>query len=162
MRDQGVFQKTIRILLASLFVMAFAGSTTAKTDKADSVKTKPKKGYLKILGMSCSMCAYGLHKKLSSMEEIEEAKIDFKTESGVLIFEPEAVVDYKRIEKAVREGGYTLSDMSLEAAGKVVREKEGLFFAIAGTKQRLPLKVTEESCPLVRKKAPKMENRNKG
>lgn len=109
------------------------------------------KANLTILGMSCSMCAYGLHKKLSALEEIEKATIDFKTETGILTFKPEARIDYERIEKAVTEGGYTLKDMSVKAIGRLEKKKNSFFFIISKTGQRLPLKTNKESCPRVEK-----------
>ena len=68
---------------------------------------------IRIDGLSCPFCAYGLEKKLNQLEGIEGLKID--VEKGLIIFTlPEKTkVGKQAIEKIIIDAGFTPRDVQI-------------------------------------------------
>ena len=67
-----------------------------------------KKVTLKVDGLSCPFCAYGLEKKLQKIDGVEKLDIHINDGVVVLYFKKDASVDSATIEKKVKEAGFTL------------------------------------------------------
>jgi len=50
-----------------------------------------KKIVLPILGMSCAVCAQRIEKKLSSLEGVETATVNFATEKAIVEYDPSLI-----------------------------------------------------------------------
>jgi len=64
-----------------------------------------KKIVLPILGMSCAVCAQRIEKKLSSLEGVETATVNFATEKAIVEYDPSLISPQEMIS-SIREIGY--------------------------------------------------------
>ncbi|MFQ5708994.1 MAG: cation transporter, partial [bacterium] len=69
---------------------------------------------LRVDGLSCPFCAYGMEKKLKRIENME--KLDIKINEGlvILFFKEGAKVDKQVISKKVKEAGFTPREITIE------------------------------------------------
>ncbi|MFQ6115598.1 MAG: heavy-metal-associated domain-containing protein [bacterium] len=89
---------------------------------------------LRVDGLACPFCAYGLEKKLKRLEGVE--KLDIKINEGVVIlyFKEGAKIDKQVIAKKVKEAGFTPRELQIESESK--KEAE----AMKGQKITLSIK----------------------
>lgn len=104
---------TITVLLSVLILgsvlspLLFAQDAKQKTDKVFQGETLT----LRVDGLSCPFCAYGLEKKLKSLRSVES--LDVKINTGVihLKLKKNASVQESELRKKVNEAGFTLREI---------------------------------------------------
>lgn len=74
---------------------------------------------VKIDGLSCPFCIYGLEKKLKRVEGVEELKLQFDTGIAEIKIKDDKSIDVDGIRKAVKDGGFTPRDMIVTVKGKI-------------------------------------------
>ncbi len=62
---------------------------------------------IKVDGLACPFCAYGLEKKLKRLEGMEKIKIFINEGKVTLAFKDGVSISKEEIERAVDEGGFT-------------------------------------------------------
>ncbi len=95
------------ILLVSLWVFAPPGRA-----QIESVT-------LKVDGLACPFCSYGLSKELKKVEGIKEANIFVDAGRVELEVEKGKPVDIEKLPEAVRSGGFTAREIKITAVGRV-------------------------------------------
>jgi mercuric ion binding protein len=98
---------------------------------------------LKVEGLACPFCVYGVEKKLKQLPAITDVSVDLKSGAVRLAVGRDQSFSVNQIRDAVREAGFTLRDVRMTAVGTVIEEKDRLVFVVNGTKQ--PILVFEES-----------------
>lgn len=103
---------------------------------------------LKVDGLACPFCAYGVEKKLKKVEGVEKLKIDIDAGKVTVDVKPDArlaaasdkqgLVD--RVKKAVIEGGFTPRELRATVEGEVVSQDGGWFLRLPETGEVLTLK----------------------
>ena len=68
-------------------------------------------------GLSCPFCAYGLEKKLRKVDNVASLEIHVSEGRAVLHPDPGTTLDLAAVEEAVRDGGFTPSELTLTARG---------------------------------------------
>ncbi len=91
-----------------------AVATNDTEDKKDVV-VKPETASFKIEGMTCAMgCAKTIEQKLSKMNGVQKATVDFDTKEATVDFDA-SVVTPEKLSKAIKTTGdgetYTVSEM---------------------------------------------------
>ncbi len=116
---------------------------------------------LKVDGLACPFCAYGLEKKLKKVEGVEKLEIDI--EAGKVALEvkagirltaasgkeekaPEGLV--ARVRKAVREGGFTPRELAATVEGQVVAQNGAWRLRMPETGEVLTLKSSGKEAEL--------------
>ena len=93
---------------------------------------------VRVDGLACPFCAYGLEKKLKRIEGVEKLEIKINDGLVTLYFREGAKIDKEEIAKKVREAGFTPRELQIEGESK----KE-----IAAMKgQKISLNVKGMSC----------------
>lgn len=92
---------------------------------------------LRVDGLACPFCAYGLEKKLKSLEGIESLNISIKQGTSELKFKENNNVDLAKIKTMVKDAGYTLKSMTITAAGTIHKEENNFIFKIKGNLNKL-------------------------
>lgn len=97
------------------------GNNKSTTEKKNTVVVKPETASFKIEGMTCAMgCAKTIETKLSKMDGVQKASIDFDKKQATVDFDA-AVLSSENITKAVETTGdgetYKVSEMKTK--GKV-------------------------------------------
>ncbi len=91
------------ILLASILLIAAPFFLHAK----DKIRVR-------VHGLSCAFCAYGLEKKLSELKGVDSVKINIKDGSALLTLEEGKSIADDRIRQAVRDSGFTPREIRRE------------------------------------------------
>jgi mercuric ion binding protein len=118
----------ITMTLCSLFFMScketgnkpnLSESTNAIGSTEKKVAQKPETATLKIDGMTCSMgCAKTIERKLTEMEGVQEAKVDFDKKEATVSFDA-AVLSPEKISETVEATAdgktYKVSDVKIKA-----------------------------------------------
>lgn len=88
----------VAILLATFAVPALAGGTQY---------------VMRVDGLACPYCAYGIEKKLSGIEGVRADTIDIDLEKGIVVVEVDEGVTLteKRMRKLYEEAGFTFRRM---------------------------------------------------
>jgi periplasmic mercuric ion binding protein len=123
-----IFVKRLSIIAAAALV--FAGcKDTAKdgnintneqtvTDTAQvketAANTKTETATFKISGMTCPMgCAATIQQKLTDMDGVEEAKVDFDSKTATILFDPakQTTESFVQTVEKIADGAYKVSDV---------------------------------------------------
>ena len=79
---------------------------------------------LKVNGMACPFCAFGIEKKLRAIEGVQELTV-FLDEGRIdLVFSPENGASASDIEAAVKDAGFKLSGLQLKVRGTLARDSD--------------------------------------
>ena len=89
---------------------------------------------LRVDGLACPFCAYGLEKKLTKIGSISSYDVDFKEGKVFLGLKTDTQIELKSFYKAVREAGFTLKSISLRAKGKIGQSEQGLILLVKESK----------------------------
>jgi copper chaperone CopZ len=63
---------------------------------------------LKVDGLSCPFCAYGIEKKLSALDGVERLETNIREGTVIVIMKEGATLDEARAKRAVKDAGFTL------------------------------------------------------
>jgi len=72
---------------------------------------------VRVDGLACAFCAYGLEKKLKRVEGVTNLEIDLDRGLAILHFEADARVDEDVLAEKVREAGFTRRRITVEEPG---------------------------------------------
>lgn len=73
---------------------------------------------LKVDGLACPFCAYGIEKELSTLKGVEKIHIELKKGAVVVIMAKGTVLTETQAAKAVEDAGFTLRAFSQMPAGE--------------------------------------------
>ncbi len=99
----------IAVLLLAGLSAAFAQETQDAQDEDKELKGTIK---VRVDGLSCPFCAYGLEKKLKKMEGVEKIEISIEDAYALLTIEDGMVVSEKTIRKNVKDAGFTAREIT--------------------------------------------------
>ena len=82
---------------------------------------------IKVDGLSCPFCAYGLEKKLKKVEGVE--KLEIKVDEGIakITVKKGKSLAISGVEKAVKDGGFTPREISITVTGKLNEQNEQMW-----------------------------------
>lgn len=124
-------------LFSLLLVGGLAASSHAELQQAE----------LKVDGLACPFCAYGLEKKLKKLEGVAKIDVDIKRGRVSLMLKKKSPLTIASLQKAVKKAGFTLREVDIQALGTFQKG----FFVIKGTKEKLkPYGKTKAAQGLVR------------
>ncbi len=69
---------------------------------------------MKVDGLACAFCAYGLEKKLKSLKGVEEVKISLNEGKVWIRLKEGYKADEKTLRKLVKESGFILREISIK------------------------------------------------
>jgi mercuric ion binding protein len=107
--------KQLTIFMLGLVVTFFlAGPTSAQLTEVS----------LRVDGLACPFCAYGLEKKLKRIDNLE--KLDIKINEGLVIlsFKEGAKIDKELISKKVKEAGFTPKELQIKGEPKEIAKTQ--------------------------------------
>ncbi len=109
------------LLLISLFAFLTLTGLNAQTSSNASENQRVS---VKVDGLACPFCAYGLEKKIKDIEGAAEVNIDLK--SGLLTFQMQEgkAVSEEAIRKKVKDAGFTPREISFSKSSLKTKENE--------------------------------------
>lgn len=100
-----------RSFLAALLMIAM-GTTVAWAQSAKPVYT------LRVDGLACPFCAYGVEKQLSAVDGVETVETDIKTGTVTIDMRAGATLDEATARKAVEAAGFTFRGLNRAGAAE--------------------------------------------
>ena len=105
-------QLCVAVLASALLT---AGAARAEIQTAD----------LRVNGLTCPFCAFGIEKKLLSVHGVREVEVFLDDGRIALTFQPDSEATVQDLEEAVQKGGFDLAGLSLRVSGELL-EKDGV------------------------------------
>ena len=79
---------------------------------------------VKVDGLSCPFCAYGLEKKLKKVEGVEKLEIKVNKGTATITVKEGKTLSIEGVKKAVKDGGFTPREISITVTGRLT-ERDG-------------------------------------
>ena len=73
---------------------------------------------MRVDGLACPFCAYGIEKQLSAIEGVESVETDIKSGAVIVTMAPGSTLDEDAARKAVKAAGFTLRGFQGQGAGE--------------------------------------------
>ncbi|MCH8292904.1 cation transporter [Candidatus Poribacteria bacterium] len=105
-------KRTKLAFLALTAVVFFAAPTQTSHAQLRQIQ-------LRVDGLACPFCAYGLEKNVKAIKGVDKIKIDM--DKGVVTLFPKEgeSIPIDRLRKAVKDGGFTPRELNLVVAGQI-------------------------------------------
>ncbi|MFQ5455512.1 MAG: heavy-metal-associated domain-containing protein [Nitrospirota bacterium] len=94
---------------------------------------------IRVDGLACPFCAYGLEKKITKISGVMDYDVNMKEGKVFIGLKSDAHIEMSSLYKAVREAGFTLRNISLRARGKIEQSDKGLILVFGGNRERFLL-----------------------
>ena len=94
-----------RILIITFTLLIGISSMTLAQSANENNQTQQVQ--IKVDGLSCPFCAYGLEKKLKGIDGVNQIKIDIDQGLATLSVSEDKSVSEEEIRKAVKQAGFT-------------------------------------------------------
>lgn len=119
-----------KLLLAiSLGCLLYAAPSAASVLSAE----------LRVNGISCPFCAFGIEKKLLDVDGVEGVEVFLDDGRIAVTFEPVNSVTVGDLEVAVEKAGFELGGLSLTVEGRLLPEEKGGARLVSGARMTLRL-----------------------
>jgi len=102
---------------------------------------------VKVDGLSCPFCAYGMEKKLKKLEGIQDLKIQVDKGMADLTFKRGASIDLDDIQARIRKGGFTPTKIHGTLTGMLKKAGDHWLLKLGGSDQvwRLDLSAQDKT-----------------
>lgn len=139
------------IMLSLLILVGFGNLLTAGIDRIT----------LRVDGLACPFCAYGLEKKVMKIKDVKSYDINMKEGKVFVGFESAEPVSLERFSNAVKEAGFTLRSITIRVKGKIESSHEGLVLIAGGSKDRFLLELSNSMSENLKKRLLEIKNNKK-
>jgi len=99
---------------------------------------------LRVDGLACPFCAWGLEKKVMKIEGTTSYDVDMKKGIVHIGLKEDARIQLKQFREAVKEAGFTLRKINLRAKGAIEEGEVGYALVVGGSHERLLLFESKE------------------
>jgi len=121
----------------NLLITAFVVFVSALL--ANPLFAQIEKVILRVDGLACPFCTYGLEKKISKIEGVTKYEVSLPDAKAFIDLDPEAQVDLDKFRNAVKEAGFTLSGIFLRVKGTLTKTEVGYVLTVGGIDEELLL-----------------------
>ena len=94
---------------------------------------------LRVNGLSCPFCAFGIEKKLLDVDGVNDVEVFLDDGRLALRFEPENAATVADLEKAVEKAGFELAALQLTVRGDLLGDEEEGPRLVASSRMRFRL-----------------------
>lgn len=78
----------------------------------------PAQYQLKVDGLACPFCAYGIEKKLTALDGVETAEVDLAAGAVIVTMEDGTALEEATARRAVKDAGFTLNGFTQISSGE--------------------------------------------
>ncbi len=128
-------QKII-IILAGILLL-FIGNPRPTQAQVEKVE-------IRVDGLACPFCAYGLEKKLKDLKGVRNVKINVKDGQAALQNAAKQSIAVEKLESVVKNAGFTPREISLTVVGNVEQSNGKPVFSVTGSGVEFILKKDDE------------------
>ena len=100
-----------------IFMIMLAGSLVLGTivpvvAQQASENSESQQVVVRVDGVSCPFCAFGLEKRIGLIAGVQDVKIEFKAGKAIVSLEEGAAVSEAALRQAVKEAGFTAREIT--------------------------------------------------
>jgi len=99
---------------------------------------------LRVDGLACPFCAYGLEKKCIQLDGVTNYDADLREGKVYVDLTEDVKIDLNAFRKAVKEAGFTLRHIFLRAKGSIEKTETGFTLVVGGSHEPLLLFESEK------------------
>ena len=125
---------TLFLAWVLLFNLGLLTSAPAQVEKVE----------IRVDGLSCPFCAYGLEKKLEDIEGVGEVKINIDKGVAALQSKQEESIGVEKLESMVKDAGFTPREITATVVGNAGQRDGTPIFLASGSDVEFILKENEE------------------
>ena len=92
---------------------------------------------LRVDGLACPFCAYGLEVMLKNVEGVLSMEILINDGKAILEWNEDKPIGFDRIKKAVDDAGFTLRSISVSFVGTLLKDREWYFISLPSPTNQL-------------------------
>jgi len=118
--------------IGALLLVALTGMASARSNERAQVQVR-------VDGLSCPFCAFGMEKRLKKLDGLEDLRILVDEGRAVMTFREGSAVDFDAIGEAIRKGGFTPKAIQATLMGTLARVEDRLMLRMDGLEQGLLL-----------------------
>ncbi|MFQ5708997.1 MAG: heavy-metal-associated domain-containing protein [bacterium] len=108
-----------------------------------SIQAQVEKVAIRVDGLSCPFCAYGLEKKLKKVEGVEKVEINVKEGVAALQNKKGKSIAVENLESVVKDAGFTPREITATVVGKLGQSDDTPIFFTDGSEVEFILKENE-------------------
>ena len=71
---------------------------------------------LRVDGLACPYCAYGIEKKIKALDGVDKESIQIQLNEGVVVFEADTLISEGRLKRLINDAGFTLRGLKTSSA----------------------------------------------
>lgn len=90
---------------------------------------------MKVDGLTCPFCVFGVEKKLKALDEIEGVNTNLKSGFVEVFLKDGKAIDINRLNNAVKESGFTPGDIKVTATGEFTESSGNPAIKVSGSDQ---------------------------
>lgn len=98
-----------------------------------------------VFGMDCAPCAYGLEKRIQSMDGVQSATVSLNEGLLVADLKENNQLTLKQIREAVENSGFQPKEVTIAVAGKVIRQDDGEYVLETASQERFVLRAEDKT-----------------
>jgi mercuric ion binding protein len=76
-------------------------------------------------GMACPFCAFGVEKRLKTVEGVTSVTVDMKTGTATVAAATDASIRFQDVPQAIKDAGFTAGDIKITVSGRINTNKAG-------------------------------------
>jgi copper chaperone CopZ len=95
---------------------------------------------IRVDGLACPFCSYGLEKKLKEIKGVEKVIINVDKGLVTLKGRKEGSIMVERLEPVVKDAGFTPGEISLTAIGRITQLENTPMFQVSGPEMTFIIK----------------------
>ncbi len=128
--------KKLTLLLAGVLLLNLMLLTSAPA--------QVEKVTIRVDGLACPFCAYGLEKKLKKVEGVGKVEINVKEGVAALQNKKGKSIAVEDLESVVKDAGFTPRDVNATVVGKLAQSDDTPIFLTDGSEVEFILKENEQ------------------
>ncbi|NIA29913.1 MAG: hypothetical protein GWP06_08400 [Actinobacteria bacterium] len=128
--------RKILVILISTFILQ-AGSFTTAIAQVKQVR-------IKVNGLACPFCAYGLEKKLKKLDGVGKINISLNKGLATLDSKADQSIEFKNLKKIVKAAGFSATEIAVTVRGVVRKSNDSYILAVSHSQDELILENNEK------------------
>jgi copper chaperone CopZ len=126
--------KTRFVSVAILCIFEFVTAVQAQVEEVD----------IRVDGLACPFCAYGLEKKLKDIKGVGDIEINVDKGIAILQNKQGESIELERIESTVEDAGFTPRKLTASVTGKISRSAGSELLVVSDAKDQFILQENEQ------------------
>jgi len=99
---------------------------------------------IKVNGLACPFCAYGLEKKLKKLDGVGEVKISLNKGMATLDNKDNQSIEFENLTSVVKDAGFSATEITATVKGVISKSDDIYFLSVVDSNKKLILENNEK------------------